>query len=91
MGPVMAWQGMRSVAIRVDGREIEIRELACGIFNVFDVRGTRLAVVVRLSGGWWLGVRIGGPRRDMHVPVDIGVQESVLEGVMEVTRSLLGR
>jgi hypothetical protein len=49
------------------GGEIEIRELTAGIYNAFDAAGTRLAVVVRLSGGWWIGMRIGRPGRHFHL------------------------
>ncbi|MFF5264957.1 hypothetical protein ACFY4C_39050 [Actinomadura viridis] len=78
---------MNATRIRVGRREIEVREMAFGIFNAFDGDGTRLAIVFRLSQGWWLGVRIGGARREMHIPDE--PDEPIRRGAEEVTRRLL--
>ncbi|GAA3925135.1 hypothetical protein GCM10023085_03100 [Actinomadura viridis] len=80
---------MNATRIRVGGREIEVREMAFGIFNAFDADGTRLAIAVRLSRGWWLGVRIGEARREMHIPDEPGDEEPIRRGAEEVTRRLL--
>ncbi|MFF5263247.1 hypothetical protein ACFY4C_30320 [Actinomadura viridis] len=48
--------------IRVDGRIIEIRDVAAGVYNAFDA-GERVAIAADVGGGWWLGVRMGGGER----------------------------
>jgi len=68
------------IRVQIGGRSVVIRRLYTEIWNAFDAdTGERLVVAVDLGDGWWLAVRIGRPRRHMHVP----------EGVAEVTRRLL--
>jgi hypothetical protein len=76
----MTWQPEPPFRAVLGGREVEIREMYPGIFNVFDAEtGERIAVAVDVAGGWWLGVRIGSKRRELHEP----------GGVREVARRLL--
>jgi hypothetical protein len=74
------WQPGAPVRATIDGRAVEICEKYPGIFNAFDAdSGERLTVSVDLGDSWWLGVRIGHKRRQLHAP----------EGIREVTRRLL--
>ncbi|MFF5259418.1 hypothetical protein ACFY4C_10770 [Actinomadura viridis] len=53
--------------IRVDGRAIEICDVAAGVYNAFD-GGERVAIAADVGGGRWLGVRLGGGvRRHFHL------------------------
>jgi hypothetical protein len=61
---------------------VEIREIYPGfIWNAYDRdTGQRVSVTVNVGGGWWIGCRIGLPRRELYVP----------DGdVTEVTRRLI--
>jgi hypothetical protein len=74
------WEPPEPVRAEVDGREVEIREKYPDLYNAYDAAtGERLTVCVDQGDGWWLGVRIGYQRRQLHAP----------DGVVEVTRRLL--
>jgi hypothetical protein len=68
----------------VSAQEVEIREsdMCPGfIYNGYDRQtGQRVTVAVNVGGGWWIGCKIGLPRRELYAP----------EGdVTEVTRRLI--
>ncbi|MFF5265503.1 hypothetical protein ACFY4C_42060 [Actinomadura viridis] len=81
---------LAETTVRIADREVRIRELTTGFFNAFDTDGTRLAITVRLSRGWWLGALVGGDRHDIHIPDLPGSEAGPIDpGAVEATRRLL--